>query len=490
MEEEYDIIVVGAGFGGSACAALLSKRGLKTLLLEKNAVVGGKAMTMSKEGFSYEFWPISGGPSLNSQFHAVLKELDMEDEVELLTPPGIGAILYKGRSGRYEMPPSPTTEQENDGPLALVRQLGLTEEELPAAGRLFADMTSMPAEEIEKLDDVTFAEFLSRYEVPQPVYSYLGMWSNILFVVPIDLLAASEAIKTHQDFAKGGAMRYSSGGYGRVAEVFARAVERFGGRVITRARVERIIVEEGAATGVVTEQGTFRAPIVISNAGLQPTVLRLVGEQHFDKAYVSYVKGLLPSWGIMGIRYFLSRPVFDRGVYIAFSDDSFMDTERFLKAKAGEPPEDVLTFVVVPSRYDDTLAPEGKQCALVGTVCSPDPDAPDAEMWWGKLEEMVDKLWPEVAQCTESKERYSSYHVSTLTRDHVLPGQGGECIGLAQIVGQCGSHKPSAKAPIRGLFYVGCDAGGYGCGTHQAVDSGVNVAALVEREHRTRASMF
>ncbi len=490
MEETYDAIVVGSGFGGSACAALLSKRGLKTLLLEKNAAVGGKAMTMSKEGFGYELWPIVGAPSLDSQFHAVLKELDMEDEVELLTPPGIGALVYKGRSGRYEMPPSPTGEQEDDGPLALIQQLGLTEEELPEAGRLFADMTSMPAEEIEKLDNITLAEFLSRYEVPQPIYSYLAMWSNIVFVVPIDLLAASEAIRTHQDFAKGGAMRYSSGGYGRVAEVFVQGVERFGGRVITKARVERIIVGEGAAAGVVTEQGIFRAPIVVSNAGIQPTVLRMVGEQHFDKTYVSYVKGLIPSWGIMGVRYFLSQPVFDRGVYLAFSDDSVMDTERFLKAKAGEPPEDVITFVVVPSLYDDSLAPEGKQCALVGTICSPDPDAPDAEMWWGKLEEMVDKLWPDVERYTESKERYSSHHVSTLTRDHVFPGQGGECIGLAQIVGQCGSQKPSARAPIRGLFYVGCDAGGYGCGTHQAVDSGVNVAALVEREHQTRASMF
>ncbi|MGB3905316.1 MAG: FAD-dependent oxidoreductase, partial [Anaerolineae bacterium] len=60
MEEKHDVIVVGAGFGGAACAALLAKRGLKTLLLEKNALAGGKALTMSKEGFRYEFWPVVG----------------------------------------------------------------------------------------------------------------------------------------------------------------------------------------------------------------------------------------------------------------------------------------------------------------------------------------------------------------------------------------------------------------------------------------------
>jgi prolycopene isomerase len=491
MGEKYDTIVVGAGFGGSACAALLAKRGLKTLLVDKNAVAGGKALTMSKEGFRYEFWPVVGGPSQPSQFHAVLKELGMESEVELLTPPGIGGLLYKkGPGGRYEVPPPPTEQEAQEGPLALIRLLNLTEQELPRAAQAFADMTTMAPEEIDKLDDISLSEFLSRYEVPQSVYSYLGMWCNIVFVVPIDLVAASEAIRTHQDFAKGGAMRYSSGGYGRVAEVFAQAVEKYGSRVLMKTRVGRINVNGSAVTGVDTDQGTFEAPMVISNAGIQPTVLSLVGEEHFDKGYVAYVKGLLPSWGIMGIRYFLKRPFFDRGVYIAFSDDSYLNAERFRAAKEGQLPEDALLFIVVPSLYDSSLAPEGKQCALVGTLCSPDPEAPDAELWWNRLEETLFRIWPGMEQAVESRERYSTHHVSALTRDSVLPGLGGECIGLGQIVGQCGRHKPSARAPIRGLYYVGCDAGGYGCGTHQAVDSGINVAAMVERDYRVRASMI
>ena len=173
---------------------------------------------------------------------------------------------------------------------------------------------------------MTFAQFIGRYNVPQAVWSYLGMWTNVVFVVGIDLLAASEAIRTFQDFSRGGAMRYSSGGYGRLAEVCCESIERDGGRVLLKTRVERVRIEDGAVTGVVTEHGTFVAPIVVSNAGIQPTVLRLVGEEHFDKSYVSYVKGLVPSWGFMGIRYFLDRPYFDRGTYIAFTDASYLDT--------------------------------------------------------------------------------------------------------------------------------------------------------------------
>jgi phytoene dehydrogenase-like protein len=75
IDERYDVIVVGAGVGGATCAALLARRGIKTLLVDKNAILGGKAITMSKQGFRYEFWPICGGPSLDSKFAHVLKEL-------------------------------------------------------------------------------------------------------------------------------------------------------------------------------------------------------------------------------------------------------------------------------------------------------------------------------------------------------------------------------------------------------------------------------
>jgi hypothetical protein len=60
---------------------------------------------------------------------------------------------------------------------------------------------------------------------------------------------------------------------------------------------------------------------------------------------------------------------------------------------------------------------------------------------------------------------------------------------LGQIVGQCGDMKPSFRAPIGGLFYVGTDAGGTGIGTQQAIESGMNVADAVERYHHLRAGV-
>ncbi len=490
-KRSYDAIVVGAGFGGATCAGLLAKRGLEVLLVEKNAKAGGKAMAFSKRGFTYTPWVVITAPINDNAFEIVLRELGMEGEVELVTPDTGGGAVYKNSRGQYvpmpQMPPGAVMDAN-----AIFDWLEVKEEDRTASLTALTEITLMAANDIDTLDDISFAEFLTRYELPQSVYSYLvGSIHDACFVAPADAVAASEAIRTLQMiFLRSGGL-FAKGGIGRVAEVYAKAVEENGGKVIMRARTERITIESGKVTGVVTDKGSFEAPIVISNAGIQPTVLKLVGEEHFDRSYVNYVKELIPSWGLPGIRYFLDKKVISPAFGTIFSDDSYWTMDRFRDARAGNMPEDIAVLYEVPSNYDENAAPEGKQIVLAAVWGPADGQATTKDMkpWWDKCDEIMFKVFPELPEHIEHKECYSVRDVSVLTRDRVLPHQGGECIGLGQVVGQGGLQKPSVKAPIQGLFYVGCDAGGYGVGTQQATLSGINVANAVQRYHLMRRAI-
>ncbi len=67
-------------------------------------------------------------------------------------------------------------------------------------------------------------------------------------------------------------------------------VEEQGGEVLTRHKVDKIVVEKGKVTGVRRGENTFEAPML-----LIPTLkylLELVGGRYLDKEFTRYIKGL------------------------------------------------------------------------------------------------------------------------------------------------------------------------------------------------------
>jgi len=479
MGEKYDVIVVGAGPGGAACSALLAKWGLKTLLIDKNAQIGGKAMTLSRNGFTYELWPILACPSTDTVFEAVLEELGMGEQVEFYRPHPLCKVSYGAPTGEIRTMELPGAGNSVE-PEYLFNFFGISDEEMPEVTRLFADLLAMPPHEQNLLDDVSVIDFLKRYKIPRSLFAFIATFqSEGTQEVPNDISCASEFVRVfQQNNIKGGGI-YPAGGFGKLYETFSGAVTANGGDIVLNARVNRIVVKDGRVKGISTGQGDFFAPVVVSNAGIQPTVLKLVGAEHFDKGYVNRIRNLVPSLGFAGVRYFLSKPVLDCQSYMFFSDNTISTTQHYLEAETGKMPEETYLYVSTNSIYPG-MAPKGKQLVYTGLSCPADPKT-DIKPWVDIVETGVARLWPDIMKYVEKKEYYGPAEISALSRDSVIPGAGGECVGMGQIVGQCGRHQISSRAPISGLFYTGFDTGSSGFGNHKAVESGLNVAKMARQ---------
>ena len=479
MADKYDAIVIGSGLGGSVCAALLAKSGVKTLLLDKNNQPGGKSMGISVKGFRGELWPTFGIPMEGGPFVDAFEQLGIADKLDVI--PGSVAMMYRRKGEDWTTMVDAPGVKVDDPSANLFDSWGLDAEERVECIKVLAEIALLTPEQLDELDDISVKQWIEkRGDIPEPIKRFLATHANLMATGVYDLVAMSEIARVMQVFA-GRTNGYPRGGYGRIIDDILKVFKANGGELLTNARVERVTVEAGRVTGVATKDKVFQAPIVVSNAGIQPTVLKLVGEEHFDKSYVGYVRDILPSLGFTCIRYIFSKPVMEHGLYVATTADSFLDVERLERMRDGIIPDEIALDGVVASHFDPEMAPKGKQMLLLGTWCTPDPRGKEIKPLHKKIDELFAEMFPDAVPYIESREGFMGpAEVSTLSRDQVVPGVGGEAAGSAVTVGYCGKHKPNPRSPLPGLFFVGHDAGGGGyLATHQAVFSGINVAPLV-----------
>ncbi len=102
MTERYDVIVIGAGLGGLTAAALIARSGRKTLLIERNASVGGAASTYKVGDMLVEASLHETSNPLDpiDPKHAVLSRIGVLDAVEWVP---VGPV-YEVRGGPVGQP--------------------------------------------------------------------------------------------------------------------------------------------------------------------------------------------------------------------------------------------------------------------------------------------------------------------------------------------------------------------------------------------------
>jgi len=471
------IVVIGSGPGGSGIAALMAHDGHAVTLLEKNGFVGGKCSSLEQDGYVVDTGVHMFGQGPNGPFGKIAGMIG-ENLYWCLREPMID--LYFSGKGAVHI----THGFHN--PIAIKSALNahlrgwikprlmstlrksLTNHSLNELISLLRKLSDPYTPYLSEYEDVTVKDFFTSLTDSEDLLKTMATQTMITMVIPWERASLADFFYIQFGTVRSRGFGYPVGGSSEIPKTFLRGFEKNGGTLRTGTQVKRIEVEKGRTKGVTTSTGEFiPADIVISNAGIHRTIA-MAGEKNFPKEYTTWAAGLKLSCAFIATKYFLNRKVTSMRAPCMFHCPDMNPYEMFKYLETGEIPKDLYLFVTVPSMSDPSLAPLGKDILIVGAPAPCEVSkAAQCEGLLDLAEHIAEtRLFPEIKGYIIKKQRTHTTQTAGLTGRET-----GECIGLAQEVGQTGTKKPKPQTPIKGLYLVGSDAGGKGIGTECAADS-------------------
>ncbi len=105
MTEKYDIIIIGSGLGGLQSGVILSKKGYKVLVLEKNHQIGGSLQVFKRKGCTFStgihyIGNLDEGQTLNKIF----KYFNLFDKIEYKRLNSTGFDIFNIGGTEYSFP--------------------------------------------------------------------------------------------------------------------------------------------------------------------------------------------------------------------------------------------------------------------------------------------------------------------------------------------------------------------------------------------------
>jgi phytoene dehydrogenase-like protein len=513
LKEEIDAIVIGGGHNGLAAAAVMSKRGHRIVVLEKNAYVGGMTGTREiLEGCRNEV----GASVLFPLAKEVTDALDFEGNgaefinlpVVAINLPNSGAkplLFYSNlfrqlthlfkdhglrtmmgfiRLNRFCKYPASVMDRFTAGRLPKTMDELLDEAPSPAARA-----------QLELVFKGSAMDLVDRF-FPDPVkhktFRALLCFAAIqsTYKGPYTPGSAFCLVYTMALNGSGGLMRRVKGGMGSLPEALERSITSHGGEVRLKQVVKRIVIEDGRAVGVELRNGdVLRARTVLSNLDKPATFIRLVGGEHLPPSFVDEVAAIEHKGAWVHLLFKLDGlPEYggewaslNRDVYARFGGAMVPDPEQMQASydacTRGELPEHPPIAFQIPTIVDPSLAPEGFHIASAYGFFFP-CDAPDSER--GRLrdamaEKVLDRIceyMPDFRERIVERAVFSSDHFAAMhgaTNGDFTHG----LIHPDQMLAARSARKGSAHAtPIAGLYLCGaaCHPGpgvtflpGYGC---------------------------
>ena len=529
----YDVAIIGGGHNGLVAAAYLAAGGRTVVVLEKNAVVGGAAITEEfHPGFrnsvaSYtvsllhpkiiadldlaghglriverpvaNFWPIDATRSLLMPYglqarQAALAAFSTHDAARL---PEYDAALERAaavlRGLLLKTPPN-----AGGGVIEMIRGFG--------TGRALLGLSLEDQRLLIDLFTKSAAAFLDGWFENDHIKAAFA-FDGIVGTFASPHTPGTAYVLLHHCFGevngKPGVWGHAIGGMGAITQAMAMAAEERGAVIRTNATVARVLDDGGRATGVELHSGEIIYARTVA-ANIAPKLLMRMFVSHeaiTDESRSAFAR-IETGSGTFRMNVALSElPDFKCrpgktpaphhacgiviGPTIGYLDRAYMDARR-----DGWSLEPVIEMLI-PSTLDDGLAPSGKHVASL-FVQHVAPKLPPP------------RTWSDAAEATafadlviETVTRHApNFKSSILARQVLSPLDLQERFGLpdgdifhAQLgLGQLFSARPvlgyaSYRSPLKGLYF--CGAGSHPGGGVTGVP-GHNAAREILRDFRGR----
>lgn len=459
------VAVIGSGIAGSGIAALLAHTGKYEVdLYEKNRLIGGRFASYIKEGFRLD---------IGCHMIANCEKGTMGQILEILGRPeavrwqhlerGSHVFNYKGTELIFP-------EQ--------IDRIGFTEDEVQRIMQFYGETLSLPEDQYDRFDKISMLDQIEKYIQDPRARVLFGFLSGLYFVTRDSETPVGEWARCSKEMVVNQSTGYPIGGTGAIPEAYVRIMEEHGGRVHRVAPIRSIVVEAGVARGVELRNGTIReCELVISNAGLKPTVDSLVGREHYSPEFLSKVDSYEYAFCCGALKVALDEPVVEgRGLILYIGTDDLAALEEDLAS--GKIPDE-MQYMMIPivSTVDPTACPEGRQLLIAGTGAGRPADSlpKDRAKWAQAYLRGLERVFPGI-------EEHVLWAVYTSPADiDNLFGEEGNVIGIGQKVGQVGENRPSIEDPVvENLYHCSADTGMHGIGGELAADSALRLYAMLQ----------